>query len=318
MDQAHMLRRLLRRIAAETAVREGTREREARHGSVEMNQQSEVVDRGAAQADRALKAAQRAMWAAGDYHRFALATVWPLGPVLVRAAGIGPGQRVLDAACGSGNVAVRAAQAGARVTAADLTPENFEGGRRAAREAGVAVEWTEADVESLPFEDASFDVVTSCLGAMFAPHHARVASEMLRVCRPGGTVAMINFTPEGLAGEFFGMLAPWLPPLPEGAQPPLLWGSEDHVRAQFGDRVGSLDLCRDTYAERAESPREYAQLFRQTFGPVVSLYASLADDPQRLAVLDRELEAYAMQANRGARGAAAEYPYEYLLVLARK
>ena len=123
----------------------------------------------AAEAGRELKQQQRALWALGDYHRFAKQTVWEVGPVLVAACGIGPGQRVLDVASGTGNVALRAAEAGADVTASDLTPENFTAGRTEADELGVELAWVEADAEALPFEDGEFDVVTSCFGVMFAP-----------------------------------------------------------------------------------------------------------------------------------------------------
>ncbi len=128
--------------------------------------------------------------------------------------GSSPGQRVLDVAAGSGNVAIRAAEAGARVVASDLTPENFEAGRREARARGVELEWVEADAQSLPFQDAEFDVVTSSVGAIFASDHQAVADELLRVCRPGGTIGMINFTPEGLAGEFFELFGRYAPPPP--------------------------------------------------------------------------------------------------------
>ena len=159
-----------------------------------------------------LKTADRAMWALGDYHTFATSTVWALGPVLVDACRISAGRRVLDVAAGTGNVAIRAAQAGATVVASDLTPEHFDAGRRAARAEGVDLEWVEADAEALPFEDAEFDVVTSCLGAIFARNHQAVAGELLRVCRPGGVIGMINFAPRGAAADFFGVLAPYAPP----------------------------------------------------------------------------------------------------------
>ena len=264
------------------------------------------------------KAAERAMWALGDYHRFAKATVWELGPVLVEACGIGPGQRVLDVAAGTGNVAIRAAEAGAEVVASDLTPENFAAGREEARERRVELDWVEADAEALPFEDGEFDVVTSSLGAMFAPDHRKVADELLRVCRPGGTIGMISFTPEGTAADFFEAFARYAPPPPPGAQPPLLWGSEQHVRELFHGRVDSLELTRREYVERAPSPREYVALFDETFGPVIAMRAFLADRPELAAELDRESLEFAERMNRGAAGGPAEYSYEYLLVVARK
>src|SRR5919109_3769082 len=233
----------------------------------------------ATDAGRELKAATRAAWALGDYHRFAKETIWELGEVLVRACGIGAGQRVLDVAAGTGNTAIRAAKAGAEAVASDLTPENFEAGRREAETYGVELEWVAADAEALPFADGEFDVVTSSFGAIFAPDHQAVADEMLRVCRPGGTIGMLNFTPEGLISDFFGALAPYMPPHPPGASPPPLWGSEEHVRELFGDRLESLEMTRSDYVERAESPRDYRELFKQTFGPVVGTYASLADQP---------------------------------------
>jgi ubiquinone/menaquinone biosynthesis C-methylase UbiE len=271
-----------------------------------------------AEEDRTLKASHRAMWAMGDYHSFAKATIWDLGPVLVEACGISPGQRVLDVAAGSGNTAIRAARAGARVIAADLAPENFEAGRREARAQGVELEWREGDAESLPFGDEEFDVVTSSFGAMFAPNHQAVANEFLRVCRPGGTIGMLNFTPEGLAADLFGVLAPYASPPPPDAAPPVLWGSEGHVRELFGDRVESLELRRAAYVEQAESPQEYYELFRKTFGPVVAIYASLADQSERVAELDRAFFDFVSRANRGPRGGPARYWYEYLLVIARK
>jgi ubiquinone/menaquinone biosynthesis C-methylase UbiE len=226
---------------------------------------------------------------------------------------------VLDVAAGTGNVAIRAAEAGASVVASDLTPENFEAGRREAQARGVELEWVEADAEALPFGEDEFDVVTSSVGAIFAPDHRAVADELVRVCRPGGTIGMINFTPEGLAGEFFELFGGYAPPPPPGAQPPVLWGSEEHVRALFGDRASSLELTREEYVERSPGgPAEYIELFKETFGPVVGLYGLLADEPDRVAELDREALEFATRSNRGAPDGPAEYHYEYLLVVARK
>ena len=268
--------------------------------------------------DGELKAAVRAAWALGDYHDFAKETVWELGEVLVRACGISPGQRVLDVAAGTGNTAIRAAESGAQVVASDLTPENFDAGRREAAAHGIELEWVEADAEALPFADGEFDVVTSSVGALFAPDHQATANELVRVCRPGGTIGMINFTPEGLISDFFGALAPYMPPPPEGALPPPLWGDEEHVRELFGDRVESLEMTRGSYVERADSPDDYRELFKRTFGPVVATYQSLAGDPARAAALDRDFLEFATRANSGPPEGPAEYPYEYLLVVARR
>src|SRR5262245_12544094 len=243
-------------------------------------------------------------WALGDYHEFAKRTVWEVGPVLVEACGIGPGQRVLDVAAGTGNTAIRAAEAGAQVVASDLTPENFDSGRAEALSRGVELEWVEADAQALPFGDGEFDAVTSSFGAIFAPDHRAVADEMVRVCRPGGTIGMINFTPE--IDDFFAVFGAYGPPPPPGPSPGT-WGSEEHVRELFGDAVESLDVTRRSYVERAESPRAYCDLFKETFGPVVAIYASLADDPERLAALDRDFLELATRANQGPPEGPAEY-----------
>ena len=270
-------------------------------------------------ADRRFKSTVRRMWALGDYHAFATETVWPLGRLLVDACAIAPGQRMLDVAAGTGNVAIRAAQAGAIVVAADLTPEHFEAGRREAASHGVQVEWVEADAEALPFPDGDFDVVTSCFGAIFAPNHTAVADEMLRVCRPGGVVGMINFKPEGLAAEFFALLGRYAPPPPKGALPPLLWGDRKHAPDLFADRVASLEMRDGEYVERsARGPDGYRQLFESTFGPVIAIRAMLADDPARLREFDSDFRDFTTHGNRGASGSPAEFPFSYLLVVARK
>jgi len=268
--------------------------------------------------DLELKAGTRAAWALGDYHAFAKRTIWELGEVLVRACDVSSGQRVLDVAAGTGNTAIRAAKAGAEVVASDLTPENFDAGRREAEACGVELEWVEADAEALPFPAGGFDVVTSSFGAIFAPNHRAVADELLRVCRPGGTIGMLNFTPEGLISEFFGALMPYMPAPSSDGLPPPLWGSESHVQELFGDRVESLEMTRDHYTERAESPRAYHDLFKQTFGPVVGAYARLAGEPERAAALDHDLLEFARRAASGPPEGPAEYRYEYLLVVARR
>lgn len=268
-------------------------------------------------ADRQFKAGIRGMWALGDYQRFATQLVWELGALLVEAAGVRPGQRVLDVATGSGNAALRAAEAGANVVASDLTPAHFAAGREIAREKGLALEWLEADAEYLPFEDEEFDVVLSCVGAIFAPRHQRVADELVRVCKRRGTIAMINFTPEGLAADFFGMFAPYMPPPRPGDLPPILWGSENHVARLFDERL-SLRTKRDSYVERAQSPQSYVEFFKRTFGPVVAIYQSLADKPQLVAELDQAFSRFAETNNTGASSGPAEYRYEYLLVIGEK
>ena len=161
-------------------------------------------------ADRALKAKHRSIWASGDYPTLAAELISELGPILVSAAGVRDGQLVLDVAAGSGNVAIPAARTGASVVASDLTPELFDAGRTAAGE--LEIDWRQADVEALPFPDAAFDTVLSCVGVMFAPHHQVSADELVRVCRPGGTLGLINWTPEGFIGQLFATMKPFSPP----------------------------------------------------------------------------------------------------------
>lgn len=264
-------------------------------------------------ADREFKAAIRSMWALGDYDRFSR-LVWEVGPVLVEAAGAGPGRRVLDVAAGTGNAAIRAAEAGADVVASDLTPEHFVAGQENARKAGVELEWREADAEHLPFDDDEFDVVMSCFGAIFPPRHQKVADQMVRVCKPGGTIAMANFVPDGMLSKFFGVFLPYMPPPREGDLPPILWGDEDHVRELFGGKVSSLELTPRSYVERADTPADYMRFMKETFGPVVAIYAGL-DDGKR-GELDQAFLEFCERENTGQSDGPAEYVYEYVVLVA--
>ena len=256
-------------------------------------------------------------WALGDYHRFAKATIWEIGPLLVEACDITAGQRVLDVAAGTGNTAIRAALRGANVVASDITVENFPAGQAEAAAQGATLDWVEADAQALPFDDGEFDVVTSSFGAIFAPDHQVVADEMVRVCRPGGTIGMTAFTPDGLAAPFFELFGPYLPPPPPEAEPPVLWGHEEHVRRLFGDRL-ELELAKSSYVERADSPDSYRDLFLETFGPAVAVVSSLADDQDRAAAFRRDLLDFAVRSNTGPAGGQAEYRYDYLLIIGRK
>jgi ubiquinone/menaquinone biosynthesis C-methylase UbiE len=269
--------------------------------------------------DQAVKARARAMWAAGDFPRVARETVPQVGPALVAAAGVRTGQRVLDVAAGSGATAIPAALAGGDVVASDLTPELLAAGRSAAIAMGVALEWVEADAEALPFADASFDTVLSSFGAMFAWNHQAVADELVRVTRPGGTIAMANWTPEGWVGQFFVTMVPFMPPPPPGALPPILWGVEDHVRTLFGDRVRDLTFTRqlqvmDLFADPAEAVAYY----RDNFGPTVMAYAAVADDPERRAALDAAFLEFATRSDSGPPGGRARFEMEYVLVVGRR
>lgn len=269
--------------------------------------------------DRALKAKHRALWASGDYPAVAAELIPALGPELVAAAGIRPGQLVLDVAAGSGNAAIPAAAAGATVTASDLTPELFDAGRRIAAERGVELEWVEADAEALPFADNGFDVVMSCLGAMFAPHHLATAAELVRVCRPGGTIAMINWTPQGFIGQLFATMKPYAAPLPPGAQPAPLWGNEDHVRELFGDNIVDLTFRRQTIRiEQSPSPLEFREYWKRNYGPTIAVYNLNQDRPEQLAALDRDFLDFLETWNQSTQSGRTAYEAEYLVVTATK
>lgn len=260
--------------------------------------------------------AQRTMWALGDYHAVS-EVLAGFGPDLVRACGITAGQRVLDVAAGTGNVAVPAAATGARVVASDLTPELLEVGRRVAAERGLDLEWVEADAQSLPFADDEFDVVTSAVGVIFAPDHRAVADELVRVCRPGGLIGMINWPPEGFVSEFFAVFARYQPP-PPGAASPLLWGTEEHVAELFGDRVESLQVSRHALTvDHFTEPAQLCAFYKRTFGPTISTYAATAHDPDRVAALDRDFLDFAVRTDRGRPGGPARYEYDYVRVVAR-
>lgn len=264
--------------------------------------------------DSELKARHRAMWASGDYPKMVETFVTPLGPRLVEACSIREGMRVLDVGTGTGNAAIPAAQRGATVVASDLTPELFEAGRQRAQAAGVELEWVEADAENLPFEDESFDVVMSSIGAMFAPHHQVVADELIRVCRPGGTIGMLNWTPEGQIGAFFRTMGPFAPPPPPGATPPPRWGSEDHVREMFGDRVELHTLRRENLEVTAfAEARDYGEFFKAVYGPtIVARKNAVANG--REAEFDEALDSFCDEWDRGG-GGPARFEKEYLVVV---
>ena len=275
-----------------------------------------TVDRDA---DRDLKARHRALWASGDYPTVAVDLVSTLGPELVKAAGVQAGQRVIDIAAGSGNAAIPAAERGAVVTATDLTPELFVAGRKIAAERGVDLEWVEADAEALPYPDESFDVVLSCLGVMFAPHHQVTADELVRVCRPGGTIGLINWTPDGFIGNLFKVMGPYAPPPPPGASPPPKWGNEQYVRELLGDRVTGIDARRQTVVmDGFTSPIDFREYFKRNYGPTIAVYKFNAADPDRVADLDRDFEQFATRWNGSDTPGQATFDAEYLLFTARK
>jgi SAM-dependent methyltransferase len=220
---------------------------------------------------RRMKERTRAAWATGEYGAIARRNIWDVGERIVRAVGVREGEDVLDVACGTGNAAIRAARRGARVTGVDLTPEMFEAGRAEAAAAGVEVEWVEGDAEAIPFPDESFDVVVSVFGCMFAPRHEVTARELARVLRPGGRLGVCAWTPEGSIGRTIEVTSKYLPPLPELAQPPILWGSEAHVHSLFADTGIELELTRDrVHFPAFDSADDEVEFYSTKLGPAIT------------------------------------------------
>ena len=214
-------------------------------------------------------------------------------------------------------MAIPAARAGAQVIASDLTPELLEVGQKWAAELGIQLTWETADAEALPYRDDKFHAVLSALGVMFAPHHQTAADELPRVCRPDGTIGLVSWTPAGFIGHMFATMKPYAPPPPPGAQPPPLWGSEDHVRELLGDQVDQVHTekrnLRVTYFATPEAFRDY---FKINYGPTISTYRFIADDPDRVAALDQDLVELGRSFDVGTGSTVLDW--EYLIFTARK
>ena len=264
--------------------------------------------------DRALKAKHAAMWASGSYPTVVDEVVAPLGGLLVETVDVQRGQRVLDVAAGTGTSAIPAARRGAEVFATDLTPELLEVGRLAAAAEGLDLTWQTADAEALPYEDGAFDVVLSSIGVMFAPHHQQAADELVRVCRRGGTVGVLSWTPEGFIGQLFATMKPFAPPPPPGASPAPMWGRADHVRNLCGDRVSDLVARQQTLrVDRFATGAQFRDFMKANYGPTIAVYRFIADDPAKVAALDADMAALGDRfLDGGVMG------WEYLLVTARR
>ena len=263
-----------------------------------------------------LKRTHRAIWAAGDYAAVAeeINDAPPrdlLDRVKVRA-----GEDVLDVATGTGNVALPAAVAGARVVGLDLTPELFGTARRRAAEQGVAIDWVEGDAEQLPFSDELFDVVLSAFGVQFAPRHAVVAQELARVARPGGRIGLVNWTPEGQIGELFKIMGAYLPAPPDYASAPPLWGSEEHVRGLFADTPVELEFTRGYNPWRFDSPEHFVVFMETNYGPTLKARERLTAEG-RWEECRREILAMAERRNEADDGGLLMYA-EYLVAVGRK
>jgi ubiquinone/menaquinone biosynthesis C-methylase UbiE len=221
----------------------------------------------------AVKQRQQQAWSSGDFAVVA-ARIVLVAEQLCDTADLHAGWRVLDVATGSGNAAIAAARHGCAAVGVDYVPALLERGRRRAAAEGLDVELLEGDAEALPFPNASFDAVTSVFGSMFAPDHARAAAELLRVCRPGGTIALASWTPDGFIGELFRTVASHVPP-PAGVPSPMLWGTESHLRELFGERVASLEVAERTFTFRFLSAEDFVDFFRTWYGPTLKAFATL-------------------------------------------
>jgi ubiquinone/menaquinone biosynthesis C-methylase UbiE len=246
----------------------------------------------ATEADKALKAKHAAIWASGNYPAVADEIVGSLGTRLVESVDVQQGQQVLDVASGTGTSALPAARRGAQVTATDLTPELLAIGEQEASAEGLHLRWRVGDAENLPCNDREYDAVLSCIGVMFAPHHQQAADELVRVCRPGGTIGVLSWTPDGFIGQMFATLKPYAPPPPPGASPAPLWGRADHVRTLFGNRVTDLVAHQQSLrVDRFTSGAEFRDFFKINYGPTIAVYRFIAGDPAKVAALDADLAA---------------------------
>lgn len=260
-----------------------------------------------------IKTKQQRTWSSGDYGKIAWLTV-PLADALCDAVALRPGAAVLDVATGTGHVALAAARRFCHTSGIDYVPALVEvAGRRAAAE-GLSVEFREADAENLPFVDASFDYVLSAIGVMFTANHQRAANELVRVCKPGGRIGMVNWTPTGFVGQMLKTVGRHAPP-PPGSPPPTRWGDEDTVRDMLGEAVSELTFTTANVTERFTSPEHFADFFLTHYGPTLKASQRLTDEGRRAFRAD--LIALAAASNRATDGTVSN-DWEYLITVATR
>jgi ubiquinone/menaquinone biosynthesis C-methylase UbiE len=232
-----------------------------------------AVDTAARPDLSAVKERQQAMWSSGDFHAVA-SLIQPVADALCDAVDLQAGWRVLDVATGSGNAAIAAARCGAEVIGIDYVPALLERGRRRAEAEGVQLELVEGDAEAIPFVDRSFDAVLSVFGSMFAPDQERAASELARVCRPGGRIGLATWVPDGFIGQMLKVVTAHVPP-PAGVASPLLWGTEAHLAELFGDSISELECTERTFTFRFRSAEEFVSFFRKFYGPTLKAFEAV-------------------------------------------
>ncbi len=259
---------------------------------------------------KALKARQQAAWSSGDYALIGT-TLQIVGEDLCEALDIRSGQKVLDIAAGNGNVSLAAARRWCDVVATDYVPALLERARERAAAERLPIEFREADAESLPFQDGSFDVVVSTFGVMFTPDQDRAAAEMVRVCKRGGRIGLANWTPEGFIGQLFKTIGKHVPP-PPGARSPALWGTRARIAELFEPHATSVKSAQRNFVFRYRSLEHWLEVFRTYYGPVLKTFAAL--EPAAQAPLQRDLMALIDQFNRSGDGTMV-VPGEYLEIV---
>jgi SAM-dependent methyltransferase len=258
---------------------------------------------------QAIKKRQQSVWASGDFSMVG-ARIIHSAEELCEAADVQAGTQVLDVATGSGNAALAAARRGCEVVGLDYVPALLERGRLRAKAEHLSVEFVEGDAENLPFEDRTFDTVLSIFGAMFAPNHRKTASELARVCKPGGKIAVACWTPTGFIGEVFRIMGKYVPSTP-GVTPPVEWGKESHLRDIFGDAAAKIEARVRTCVMRYLSPEDNISFFRAYYGPTLRAFESLSADKQ--AALANDLAAAIRKYDRnGGNGGPVAIAADYL------
>lgn len=262
---------------------------------------------------QAIKQRQQATWASGDYSIIGT-TLQIVGETLAEAADVRAGEAVLDVAAGNGNASLAAARRYANVTSTDYVQSLLDKGRTRAQAEGLPLQFQLADVEALPFADASFNVVLSTFGVMFTPDHESAAAEMLRVLRPGGRIALANWTPAGFIGRLFKVIGAHVPP-PAGVQPPSLWGTEPHIVELFGNHSAQIRCERRFFNFRYRSAAHWVQVFRDLYGPTHKAFAAL--DAAGAQSLERGITALLDEFNVAGPNALV-VPGEYLEIVITK
>jgi SAM-dependent methyltransferase len=258
-----------------------------------------------------IKARQQGTWSSGDYAVIGT-TLQITGETLCEAVDVAAGERVLDVAAGNGNATLAAARRRCEVTASDYVPALLDGARARAAAEGLTIDVREADAEALPFADSTFDVVLSTFGVMFTPNQERAATELTRVCRPGGRIGLANWTPEGFVGQMFKIVGRYAPP-PDGVRSPLEWGRESRLTELFGSGVRSLDARRRDFVFRYRSAEDWLDTFRTYYGPTHKAFAALDSDGQ--AAFEHDLLALAREHNTAGKR-ALRIESEYVEVVA--